>query len=752
VSPMGPNYGSTTSQTGSGVSWSNLSNALVEDGVVASCGPVGPGGGGGTANQLLVTGLGFTIPPTAIIDGIKLEAKVQTTGGVQALDSGVCLAYNGGNTLTANTPNSGQFWPTGSLTWLTWGGPTSLWGKNWLYSDINSANFGASLAARPGSGTSTITVDSVRISVYWHTTPANVPKRYVYKVFNGNQYLGNLPQVTSDFAFSQEINTSGTQITITCAVSPDTSSLPTDILTNESGTTLTDESLNTLTTEGAIPIFAPGSFLTNALIKNGNDIQVWEFGYWNPNGKIVFLGEMQRIEANFGGSGGGSGGAAIGNTGDEGLTILCYSDGQDLDNYVVRGNPYTYTLDQANTNSNSSVTVSQSAVGWNFYGQTWKAGAGVTNLGAISILVLGTANLTINVYDSPALGTLLGTVTQPQSWSSQQQIELAFPTTITLIPGNTYFFTVSVDVGQSITLYYQNTDLYANGAMFNSNYSGGGGSTWVASPASSDLWFETFSGTGSTTGNFTAQDPTIGMTETFMSDYISRGGLITYTSSTIQATGLSLNYSFVSNTIYEALKAMLTLSPDGFYYTVDIGTDVLTFKRASTTPDIVLTKGRHLDQITIIFTIETIKNTALFTGGPVSGTNIYVTESNATSVALYGPRLDRPSDSGVLDAPTARVVALSDVIENKDEQYQTTVTIIDKTMDTTLLKPGLTVGFNGFGTFVDTLIAQIVRVDYTPEEVTLTLGRVPKRLVPSFEKITRGLVALQTVANPSAPS
>jgi hypothetical protein len=35
---------------------------------------------------------------------------------------------------------------------------------------------------------------------------------------------------------------------------------------------------------------------------------------------------------------------------------------------------------------------------------------------------------------------------------------------------------------------------------------------------------------------------------------------------------------------------------------------------------------------------------------------------------------------------------------------------------------------------------------------TLTLGILPKRIVPEFERITRGLIAEQTIQNPTAPS
>jgi hypothetical protein len=141
-----------------------------------------------------------------------------------------------------------------------------------------------------------------------------------------------------------------------------------------------------------------------------------------------------------------------------------------------------------------------------------------------------------------------------------------------------------------------------------------------------------------------------------------------------------------------------------------------------------------------------------FTGGPTSGVNLYKSYANTGSVDLYGPKLKRLSDNRVTVAATADAIGQSAIIEGFDENYQTTVTILDTTMDITLLKPGLLIGFNGFGTFVDQILAQIVRVEYTPAEAKLTLGILPKRLHPEFEKITRGLIAQQTLANPTAPS
>ena len=64
----------------------------------------------------------------------------------------------------------------------------------------------------------------------------------------------------------------------------------------------------------------------------------------------------------------------------------------------------------------------------------------------------------------------------------------------------------------------------------------------------------------------------------------------------------------------------------------------------------------------------------------------------------------------------------------------------------------MSVGFNGFGTFVDNLVLQIVRVDYTPESATLTLGILPKRVHQAVEQVVRGVIGLNTVDNPTTPS
>src|SRR5436309_4718659 len=108
-----------------------------------------------------------------------------------------------------------------------------------------------------------------------------------------------------------------------------------------------------------------------------------------------------------------------------------------------------------------------------------------------------------------------------------------------------------------------------------------------------------------------------------MDAYALEGGKISYNASSIDATGLSLSYGFNANTVFEGVQAMLSVSPNGFYWYVDLGSNILYFKKANTVADIVLTKGKHLNQIEIVATTEYVVNEAYFTGGVVAGSNIY---------------------------------------------------------------------------------------------------------------------------------
>lgn len=738
--PKYPTTTTTTNGTGSDSQWANPANIYADDGSNATSSFFNTIF---TTQDLCGAGFGFGIPSNAVIDGIKLEMQVPSStrwangnGGMKLKKAGAFVGNNKDGTATV----SGDV--------FTYGGTTDLWGTTWTPAEINAANFGfgfwATFTSSPNDFA--IAIDYVRITVYWHysvdVAAADVPKRYLYKVFNDGVYLGNLPKVTSIFGFPLDINSAGAALSIECGLSADRSALPGDRLVTEAGDPITTEAGEYIYTDGQPAVISRGNAIDPTIIQNGNRIEVWEYSYYYPNGKLMYKGQVNRIEAGYG-------------TGaDNKIRLGVLSDGLDLDNYIARGAPFNYTADVTQNTQNASATITQDSkgAGWNRYGQTWVVGAGVTKLGAISLMLNGVADVTVTVYDGFG-GSALGSVTQAVNTAGAAAVvQLALASLVDVNPGSTYFYTVAVGAGQSILIYYSNANPYANGKMYNSNYGGGSGGGSYGEVAGSDLYFVASSGLATTTATYTSKDPSTEMLKPIIDDYRLRGGMLNYATGSVDATGLSLTVTFNTETILDAMKKILSVAPSGYYFYVDLGTDTIYFKNTLTTPTYKLIKGRHLNKINFIMSIENVKNDLLFSGAETAGTNLYTEYEDQTSESNYGRRIERKSDNRVSIQATADAIGSSFIAENKDEYFETTVTVLDRTMDITLFKPGQTVGLRGFGSFVDSLTLQIVRMEYSPNSVNLTLGNLPKRFTTEFESVIRGLVAQQTVANPSAPS
>ena len=262
----------------------------------------------------------------------------------------------------------------------------------------------------------------------------------------------------------------------------------------------------------------------------------------------------------------------------------------------------------------------------------------------------------------------------------------------------------------------------------------------------------TFSTSNLTRVTFNSADPT-NIAKSLIDAYASRGGLINYDTGTTDLTGLSLSYTFNTNTVLEGINTCLSLAPSGWYWYVDVGTNIFYFKQISTTPDHKLILGRHIRDLKLVATIENVKNSLLFTGGDAgSGTNLFVQYTDDNSITEFGQRLERKTDTRVTLANTADAIGNSYIDQYKGESYETTVIVMDKDYDITLFNVGDTVAFRNAGTFVDGLMMQIVRKRYASSYAELTLGTLPVRLMPSVEQLRRDVTALQTIDNPDSAS
>lgn len=724
----------TGSQEAGGL-WTNPSRITADDGSEAAFWE----GAGSPSKKLQASAFPVpALPPGAVVDGIALNIKQSVSKPPEITVNPVELNIAGSSTKTI------------VFNGLT-GGPTDKWGKTIIsQSDLTSLVVSISATSIGGVGGS-LYVDCVYLIIYWHidisAAPADVPTRIDYKVYsNDGIYLGNLPDVTSKFAFSQDINSAGSSIEITCGRFIE-NEVTAEVLQTEASTNiLTEDSLDILSEYNDQKI-ALGSSDDRVLYKNGNRIKVWIYNYWYPNGKLMFSGQVNKIALSYGG--------------DYSVRLTVYSDSIDLDNYLLQPtSSFSYTNDVSQATQNASTDVTGTIMGsgkggstyWTSLGQTFKTGT-ISRIGAIKLYGVGTANLRLSLY-STVNGTLLGTALATPGLSAGV-ITFYFTNPITVSSNTTYFFTVEVDMDgvphdttASATIYRNTADVYADGGAYISTDSS---PSWATS-IGGDLYFITQSATlGNTTVTYTSQDPITGMVSPALTDYNTRGGLIT--ARDLTAAGVSLTYSFNSSTIFEVIKKALEISPVGYYSYIDLGTAEIDIADTSTTADFLVTLGKNVNKLDLVLTTESLKNNLLLSGGDTGGgDNLLKIYNDAVSISKFGSRTAAKSDNRITVTATADATGQTYIQENAVEQQETSVTILNTDIDITLLTPGKTIGFRNGGLLIDSLILQISRREYNPHSVTLTLGHLPVRMSDMIASLNLALKYQETYNNPTSPS
>lgn len=726
-----PSTGTAPTPSNAGVYWLNPSRITARDGSSATVNLTSGGDFGA-----VIRGTGFswgTLPPDAVIAGIQ----VRIVGAInQGGNADVQLSIPG--TVTKNTVTLNE----------SWGGVGYFWGLAGLtVADLVGLQVNATF--NDFTGGADATMDYMEVTLFWYIEldqpySPGLPTTFSYRVYSKDGvYLGDLPNVVSPFAFVQDINSAGATLKTICGVSPMPVTTSEAILDNNSVPIQTQTGFDILATDTYKP-FVPGDSEDTALFKNGNRLKVWIFNQWWPNGKLMFSGQMNRLDFGVGS--------------EEQISVTSYSDGMDLENYYARGYPFSYSTDQQQTTQNATFIMSAEAfpgAGWERIGQVFTTGAAAPNLGQVQVLLNGSATVTMRVYDAPN-GNFIGSVTQVVSgatFSSPTSFNLA-----SLIPTSnltSYFFNLDVSPGQSIDVGINYpTGGYSGGQAYFSSYGGGGGGSFApGNPPFDgvDMWFKTGIGTPTTTTTYAASDPVTGMAHGILADYNSRGGRIVERDFT--AAGYTLTYTFNSATINAAIQKILELSPAGYYAYVDLGDSEIDILPTSEEADFIVVVGRDISKLDFSLTIERVKNQLLFSGGDTGGgTNLFRLYQDTESSENYEPRLAQKSDNRITLSATMDAAGQSFIDENAGEIQETQVTLLNERVDITQFTPGKTIGFQNAGDFIDSLVLQIVHREFNHNSVTLTIGRLPVTQTAEVQRLNREMLNEQTVANPSQPS
>lgn len=583
-------------------------------------------------------------------------------------------------------------------------------------------------------------------------------KRYLYKVFDDSEYLGMLENVVSEFSYSQDINSGAAQLSIELAMTVDTVGENVESISDEQGNPILDESSNPLTEESTPNIF--GRYTGGTLVANNNVIKVYEYSNDDPNGQLVFDGYVTSIEANLGST--------------ENMVITVISRGVDLSEYVIQSGDTTVA---------SAVLEDTTITGayWGFaLAQVIKPSSTIS-LSRVTVKVNGSASGG-NVYlyqgdpstdvltviggsgSYSTTNTLLATIggfAVSNSSSAEETFSLASP--VTLSAGQTYYILIrSADgtltqnsIGTGVEFKASNTlgtlpiekAYYARATINNSSF----GLTYDT--AKDTIYIKLIESTGNTTSTYTSQDPTA-IFEDIITDYNGQGGVATYTDASTDNTGLSVTYTFNTNTALEGIQKCLELAPYDWYWYTDPGSLTAYFKQTATTATHRFIKGRHISSLKLRLTVDHVVNKLYFSGGDTgAGDNLYRVYTNSTSVTANGrQRLKRISDNRVTVAATANTIADNELDLNATESYESSAVISAANYDLTSINIGDTVGFRGFGGFIDSLVLQIVRLNKHADYLEVGLGRLPVEQTKKTVQTLRDIVYLQTVDNPTTPS
>lgn len=547
--------------------------------------------------------------------------------------------------------------------------------------------------------------------------PTNIiEKTYEYKVYDSDGlYYWTLDNVRSEFTYSYEINTVGSEL----------------IIEQKKDGYYNDVYLDYY-------------------------IEVTEFSSYYPSGIVKFYGRVTKIENTYGKNDIGK------------ITVL--SMGYELSRIYLAAGQSTVITQTADT---SNITASQYFGAWNAAWQTFTAASSFT-LAGISVQVsasgtvspsAGTGAVKIYVYrmngatPRASTDTLLGTGQYYFNYDfSETSIYITIPGSISITNGTSYYF-VYYGVNSYLSVYYSNANPYASGAFYQGDHSIASAPTAIAT---SDASFKVWQAGGGYTGVYT-NHTTQQILEDIMQNALLYESQITLPlESELGGEGFRnpyidvSAYTFKLQTILQCLNAVMALAPTGWYYFIDVATGVMYYREIADYPEIIITKGVHLDELSIVETNEDIPSTVFVVcgdDGTATNTDIFVEQPSYLDVPINQVLLtDNRVNSTNGGVTVAREIADNYTNNHSSTLYETTVIIKEYTTDINLFTVGRVVSFNGFNDAPDGQLMMIVGIKYRPHQVELRLGSVPYKSQKAYAEVNRSLLLTQTLKAPTTPS
>lgn len=566
-------------------------------------------------------------------------------------------------------------------------------------------------------------------------------KKFVYKIYSKTgAYIASLTDVPSDFSYSQEINSAGSQFVLSLPKQAD-------------------------------------DFGEGTLVTWGNEVKVYVYDQDTPSGKLLFDGYMSNYTPVYSPEG-------------EHVDVTVLGYGATLDNFLIETGEST----QITNASGSQFRGLGNSVGGRAVMAQSITSPAAEKVSAVELRVkcatgYAPRNLTMKIFAGNPSGqpmpvtSPLATVTKVIADDVETTYKFTFPSALSFANGAMWYWTLETDFWTGsgepspIQILSDTANPYAGGASYSIDTGGGPN---FAAIATDDMWFKVYKTTGSTTAAYNSVDPST-ILKSILDDYIAKGGKVSYDNTTIDMTGTTVSYTFNTNTTLEGVKKCLELAPQGWYFYIDQATNMVHFHQKVETPDYLFLIDKHIESISIKKSIENVVNAVVFTGGETGSGILFKRYVRQSSIDLYGYRVLRITDQRVTQEATALTMANTVLDTRSAPELSTTITIIDNAinpkigydLENILLGKMIALGGQGFGgqgtslwdkmvwevdywdfdlANLSTLVLQITKLAYTGDKVTLNLSTVPPDVNKRMEDINRNLQATQTAYNPDTPA
>lgn len=252
-----------------------------------------------------------------------------------------------------------------------------------------------------------------------------------------------------------------------------------------------------------------------------------------------------------------------------------------------------------------------------------------------------------------------------------------------------------------------------------------------------------------TTVTYTTQAP-----ETIVKSILDTNpGDMSYTTASIDSTGITITEVFRLNTKLEGIESVYNQTDPGWYWYGNVGERTLYMKDMSGTADHTFLLGKHIKQVKTRRSMEDLRNTIYFVGGDTGGgVMLYKKFTDSASITAWRQGVHRITDRRYTSATSAERYADKIMDRYAAPIYSTTVEIAAEVYDIEDIQLGQMVGFGNFGNFIDDLLLQIVDIRYTPYLVTLRLGERLNRQIDVVSELVDDLHTEQYNTIPSTPS